>query len=84
MAKISVFKVAPGKDDPFFSPYVHIWLSQRSEDSAGRILLSPQLMTEVEIDESVDYLIVQLEKARKKAKNELQKAKGRLHDRVSK
>lgn len=83
MAEISVFKVAPGKNDLPFSPYVHIWLSQYSGDSAGNIFLSPQLMTDVEIDESVDRLIQQLEKARRKAKRELKQAKEGLRDRMA-
>jgi DNA-binding transcriptional regulator/RsmH inhibitor MraZ len=75
MAEISVFKVAPEKNDLPFNAFIHIWLSQYSEDSKGRILLSAQLMSAVEIDESVNYLIKQLERARVKAKKELQKAK---------
>lgn len=68
---IGVFTVAPRKGDPPFSPFTHIWLSQHSKDTDGRILLSPQLMTDTEVDESVDWLIKQLEKARKKAKKDL-------------
>jgi len=76
MAKIIVSKVAPGINDLPFDPYVQLSLSHISEDSAGRILLSPRLASDMEIDESVNDLIEQLEKARKKAKDELQKAKG--------
>jgi len=35
-------------------------------------------MTDTEIDESIDYLISQLDKARKKAKKDLKEAKERL------
>lgn len=76
MAKIKVFKVAPGKNDLPFDPYVQLSLSNFSQDSAGKILLSSQLASDMEIDESVNYLMEQLEKARKKAKDELKKAKG--------
>ncbi|MGI6388527.1 MAG: hypothetical protein ACOX2W_15645 [Desulfomonilia bacterium] len=69
MAKISVFKMAPGKNDLPFDPYVQLSLSHISEDSTGRILLSPRLASDMEIDESVDHLIEQLQKARKKAKD---------------
>jgi hypothetical protein len=78
MAKIDVHKVAPGKGDLPFTPYLHIFLSEYSSDSEGRILLSAQLMTDREIDETVDYLVVQLEKVRKAAKLELKRTKERL------
>ena len=73
MAEISVFTVAPRKGEPQFTPFLHIWLSEHSEYSNGKILLSPQLMTDVEIDESVNELIRQLEKTRKEAKKELKR-----------
>jgi len=75
MAKIRVFKMASETNDLPFDPYVQLSLSHYSGDSAGRILLSPRLASDVEIDESVNDLIEQLEKARKKAKDELQKTK---------
>ncbi len=78
MAKINVFKVAPGRNDLPFDPYVQLSLSNFSQDSAGKIFLSPRLASDMEIDESVDYLIKQLEKARKKAKEDLKKAKGEV------
>ena len=84
MAEISVLTVAPRKGDPPFTPYVHIYLSQHMTADSGRILLSPQLMTDVEIDESVDWLIKQLEEARKKAKNDLKKKKRQLHESLQK
>lgn len=73
MAQIDVFKVAPKKGDLPYNPYVCIWLSQSSKDNHGRTILSPDLMTEKEVDESVDLLISQLEKVRKKAKRQLKK-----------
>lgn len=76
MAKIRVFKVAPIGNDLPFDPYVQLSLSNISQDSAGKILLSPRLASDIEIDESVNDLIEQLEKARKQAKDELKKAKG--------
>ena len=75
MVKIRVLKMTPGINDIPFDPYVELSLSHSSEDSTGRILLSPRLASDMEIDESVNDLIEQLEKARKKAKDELQKAK---------
>jgi len=76
MAEVSVLTVAPEKkDDLPFTPYVHFYLSSHATDNNGRSLMSPQLMTDVEIDETVNQLIEQLEKARKKAKKELQKKK---------
>jgi len=75
MTDISVFRVEPGKGDPPCTHYVQIWLSGFSQGPGGRILLSPDLMTDVEVDESVDLLIKQLEKIRKEAKKELHKKK---------
>ncbi len=77
MSKFSVIVVAPGKTDPPFNPYVYILLSECFRDSDGNITLSPKLMTDIEVDESVDLLIGQLQKARNKAKRELQKAKSK-------
>lgn len=76
MAKIDVFEVTPRKGGMPFTPYLHIHLSEHFSDSEGHILLSPQLMTDKEIDEAVDFLVMQLEKAKKTAKSKLKKAKG--------
>ena len=78
MAKIDVFEVAPRKGDVPFTPYLHIYLPEHSSGPEGRILLSPQLMTDKEIDESIDSLIMQLEKVRKTAKSKLKKEKARV------
>lgn len=75
MATLSIITVARRKNDPPFNPYVYVVLSDYFTDRDNNITLSHYLMTEVEIDETVDLLITQLEKARKKAKKELQKAK---------
>jgi hypothetical protein len=75
MANFGVITVARGKNDPPLNPYVYVVLSEHFKDSAGNITLSPKLMTEVEIDEVIDLLTNQLEKARNKAKKALQKAK---------
>jgi hypothetical protein len=77
MATINVYKVASGKGDLPFTPYVHIYLSDFTNDSVGYPLMSPQLMTDVEIDETIDYLVSQLEKVRKTAKLKLKKIKER-------
>ena len=75
MAKIDVFEVAPKKGEMTFPPYLHIHLSEHFSDSEGHILLSPQLMTDKEVDESVNLLVMQLEKVRNTAKLKLKKAK---------
>jgi hypothetical protein len=77
MTKINVLEVAPWKGDLPFNPYLHSYLHEHSCGPEGRILLSPQRMTDKEIDESIDYLIGQLEKARKTAKSKLKKEKER-------
>ncbi len=71
MPEIEVLKIAPRKNEPPFTPFVQVWLSQHTVDSNGRILLSPELMTDFEIDEAVDFLVKQLEQTRKKAKQAL-------------
>jgi hypothetical protein len=75
MSNFSVITVARGKDDPPLNPYVYIVPSGDFKDSSENIRLTPKLMTEVEIDNFIDLLNVQLNKARNKAKKELQKAK---------
>lgn len=77
MAKIDVLEVAPRKGDMPFTPYLRIYLSEHFSDSEGHTLLSPQLMTDKEIDEAIDFLVMQLEKTRKTAKSKLKKAKER-------
>ena len=75
MANFSVITIARRKNDPPFNPYVYVVLSEHSKDATGNIMLSAKLMTDVEIDETINLLTKQLEKARNKAKKELQKAK---------
>ncbi len=75
MANFSIITVARRKNDPPFNPYVYVVLSEYFKDSDGHITLSRKLMNEVEIDEAAGLLIKQFEKARNKAKKELQKAK---------
>ena len=79
MAKIDVWLRAPGKDEPPFNPIVNLWLRRCSRDN-GKVLLSPDLMSDGEINESVNYLIGQLESVRKSAKKRLSKAKNDLRE----
>lgn len=73
MAQINVFeKTAKSLLGPTI---VQLWLSSYGSDSEGRVFLSPELLTDTEVDESVNYLINQLEEVRKKAKNVLKKNK---------
>jgi hypothetical protein len=76
MVTIQVSKVAPGRNGLPFDPYVELTLFSSSMDSAGKALLSPQLASDKEIDVFVNDLIEKLERARKKAKEELRRAKG--------
>jgi hypothetical protein len=75
MAETDVYKMAPGKGALPFPPYLQIELAEYTLDRDGHIFLSAQLMSDIEIDEAIDYLVAQLEKARKKAKRELKKLK---------
>lgn len=54
------------------SPMVHVSLSTYSEQS-GVILLSAQLMTDKEVDDTIDRLKSELESVRNLAKKELKK-----------
>jgi hypothetical protein len=66
------------KGDLPLSPYVHLSIgTYGSED--GNVLLSPQLMTAKEIDEVVNSMKRELEEFRKKAKQELQTLKSKIH-----
>ncbi len=71
MATIDVMKRPPGESDLPISPIVNIHLSSYSQREDA-IVLSPDLMSAGEVDESVDYLIEQLERARVKAKSMLE------------
>lgn len=73
MVKIEVIEVASKKGDPPFRTFVQIRLAEYPSDSYENILLSPDLMTEKEVDESVNFLVEQLEKARNTAKRILKK-----------
>lgn len=58
------------KGDPLASPFVQLSLGSYSQ-SEEHILLSPQLMTDKEVDETVDKLRDELEEFRRRAKKEL-------------
>lgn len=86
MEIFSVITVAPGKSDLPFPPYVCVCLYHSPDhykDNEGRIDLSLNLMTEMEIDVSIDELIQNLQKIRKKAKKELQEAKEKLQNQLN-
>jgi hypothetical protein len=51
-----------------FKPIVNLYLSTYGTDKDGKILLSYELMSEMEIDNYIDGLINDLEKIRRKAK----------------
>ena len=71
MAKFKINKFAPKKNDIPFSPFLRIELSEFAKDENDNIILSPQLMTESEIDYNFNSLIDQLQKLKTKAKKEL-------------
>ncbi len=57
---------------------VYITLKQHSKDTEGNILLTPDMMSDGEIDESVKYLVTEIEKAGKQAKRKLAKANEKI------
>jgi hypothetical protein len=71
MENFSVFTVAHKEI------YVRVCLAHSPDhykDYEGRIVLSPKLMGEVEIDEAINWLIEELKKVGRKAKKDLKNA----------
>ncbi len=67
-------KVAePQKNDMLFKPHINFRIKQLN--------MTPNCMTEMEIDEQIDFLIRDVAKLRKKAKKKLKEAKLR-HDKL--
>ena len=60
------------KGDPPSPPWVHLSPGTHSQ-SEGVVLLSEELRTDREIDDTVDQLKTELEEFRKKAKEELRR-----------
>lgn len=59
------------KGDRLVSPFVKIQLNTYSEDQDGRIIISSDLMSDKEIDETIDHIVKEFERLRKAAKSEL-------------
>ena len=59
------------------SPFVSIAVGAHSEND-GHLLLSPQLMTDAEIDHEVESLIKELEQFRTSAKKELRNLQAKM------
>ena len=74
MASIDVWLTAQKDVELQANPLVNLWLKVYGGDE-GKVFLSPDLMTDVEIDCTVNDLISQLKRARKKAKEKLANAK---------
>lgn len=60
--------VSPKKDEPPFRPSVYIALKRPPQNEQGKLLLSPMLMSEKEIDDTFDMLINELQALRKRQK----------------
>ena len=84
-----VISVSSKKGDLPSPPFLCIYVREfsKGENTGERPLISPQLMSDIEVDESINLLIQQLEKLRKKAKHKLaslkQEAKHQLKDFVA-
>jgi hypothetical protein len=63
--------VSPKKNEPPFPSSVYIALKRPPQPEEGKLLLSPMLMSEREIDNTFDMLIDELQSLRKKAKKNL-------------
>jgi hypothetical protein len=66
--RFDLIHVSPNPDESPFTPFVHVRVSSYSTDVHSNIIVSPQLMTAREVDESVDGLILELNTLRAKAK----------------
>jgi len=63
----------PNKSDPKFTPFTYICVETYSRDKEGNVYISPQLMSDAEIDEHINLLINDLEIIRTKAKKSIKK-----------
>ena len=75
MATLSYKLYASKKGDLPVTPFVHIILKSYSSREDRIPLLSPQLMTDREIDESVNYLKSQLDHIARLSKKALKRAR---------
>ena len=64
--------------DPLTTPFVSLSLGTYSESEEGLVLLSPELMTDHEVDETVDQLKSELEEFRRRAKQELHNLRAKM------
>ena len=65
------------KGDLLSTPFICLAVGTHTKE-AGHTLLSPQLMSDKEIDEVADNLKAELEEFRKKAKRELKTLKAKI------
>ncbi len=64
-------KVSPKKNELPFPSSVYLALKRPPQNEQGKLLLSPMLMSEKEIDDTFDMLINELQALRKKAKKSI-------------
>jgi hypothetical protein len=64
-------KVSSKKDDPPFPSSVYLALKRPPQKEQGKLLLTPMLMSEKEIDDTFDMLINELQELKKKAKKSI-------------
>ena len=73
--------LAPNKDGYPFNPIVHIVPKVHTQDAKGKILLSPNLMTEGEIDYHIQAYKDDLDHVGRLAKEALRRANKRQQER---
>lgn len=66
-----LYSVSPKKNEPPFKPSVYVALKRPPQNEQGKLLFSPMLMSEKEIDDTFDMLIGELQALRKKAKKSI-------------
>jgi len=78
MATVNACPIHKGDKDFPGPTFAALTLTGYIGKGTGEILLSPELATDKEVDEVVNHLIKEIEKAGKSAKRILARAKGRI------
>jgi hypothetical protein len=73
MLSINAIPIHKGDKDIPGPTFAILYLTGYTSDSNGGILLSPELATEKEVDEAVEHLVTEIQKAAKAAKRILSK-----------
>jgi hypothetical protein len=79
MSDIGVLKFEHKEGDLPFHPFCNLILTSYAKDEDGHVILTPQLINPTEVDFWADYIIDQVNAARKVAKKHVTTARGTFH-----